>query len=283
MMILFMGKVTSRQYSGLYFLVFILDKISYYKAMAIPWTIKKQLTFFAVFLFAVIIAGTIVVIKIMAPTCNDGKQNQNEQGVDCGGACKPCVGEVKDLIIVWSKVFKLKDGKFDVAATIDNPNLSAGVSSLKYKFKLYDENNILVAIKDGETFINPNESRLVFETGIDTGQRVPAKAFIELSDNIEWKRIEKEKASLVVSKKQFSNSPFPMLSVVVDNKSSFGVKDIFISAALYDKDKNATGVSFSKIDYIGGNSSKEITFTWPEPFTEEPAGSDVFVGTNLTQ
>ncbi|MFA4890478.1 MAG: hypothetical protein WC587_02495 [Candidatus Paceibacterota bacterium] len=251
--------------------------------MVIPWVIKRQLTFFAVFLFLIIIIVAIIVIKMTAPTCNDGKQNQDEQSVDCGGVCKPCVGEIKNLVVAWSKVFKLQDGKFDVAALIDNPNLSAGVLSLKYKFKLYDENNILVAIKDGEMFINPAESQLVFETGIDTGQRVPVRAFIELSDNIEWKRIEKEKAPLVVSKKQFSNSPFPMMSVVVDNKSSFGVKDIFVSVVLYDKNKNAVGVSSSKIDYIGGNSSKEMTFTWPEPFTEEPAGSDVIVGTNLTQ
>ena len=251
--------------------------------MVIPWTIKKQLTFFAVFLFLVIIIGAVVIIKATAPTCDDGKQNQNEQGVDCGGACKPCLGEIKNLITAWSKVFRLQNGKFDVAALIDNPNLSAGVPSLRYKFKLYDENNILVAIKDGETFINPDESRLIFETGIDTGQRIPTRAFVELETNIQWKRIEKEKASLVVSKKQFSNSPFTALTAVVDNKSSFSIKDIFSSAILYDKNRNAVAVSLSAIDYIGGNSSKEIIFTWPEPFAEEPAGSDVFVGTNLTQ
>lgn len=251
--------------------------------MAIPWTIKRQLTFFAVFLFAVFIIATIIFIKATAPTCDDGKQNQNEQGVDCGGACQPCLGEIKNLIIVWSKVFKLKNGKFDVAALIDNPNLSAGVSSLKYKFKLYDEKNILIAIKEGEMFVNPDEKQLIFETNIDVGQRVPYKAFLELSENIDWKRIEKEKAALVVSKKDFFNDSIPRLSAIIENKSSFGIKDISSFAVLYDGDKNAVAVSSSKIDYIAGNSFQEMTFTWPEPFTEEPAGSDVFVSTNLTQ
>lgn len=251
--------------------------------MAIPWTIKRQLTFFAVFLFVVIIIVAIIFIKATAPTCDDGKQNQNEQGIDCGGTCQPCLGEIKNLIVVWSKVFKLKNGKFDTAAFIDNPNLSAGIPSLKYKFKLYDEKNILVAIKEGEVFINPNESRLIFETNIDTGQRVPAKAFLELSNNIEWERIEKEKAALVISKKEFSNDSVPKLSAIIDNKSSFIIKDIFSSAVLYDRDRNAVAVSSSRIDYIDGNSSKEMIFTWPEPFAEEPAGSDIFVSTNLTQ
>lgn len=251
--------------------------------MAIPWTVKRQLTFFAVFLFVAIIAVTIIFIKLTAPTCSDGKQNQDEQGIDCGGKCQPCLGEIKNLIIVWSKVFRLKNGKFDVAALIDNPNISAGVPSLKYKFKLYDEKNILVAIKEGETLINPNEKRLVFETNIDVGQRVPSKAFLELSENIDWKRIEKEKAALVVSKKDFFNDSIPRLTAVVENKSSFGVKDISSFVVLYDGDRNAVAVSSSKTDYIAGNSSGEIIFTWPEPFAEEPAESDVFVSTNLTQ
>ena len=30
-------------------------------------------------------------VEIINPTCNDGIKNQDEQGIDCGGSCSPCV------------------------------------------------------------------------------------------------------------------------------------------------------------------------------------------------
>ncbi|MDZ7612446.1 MAG: hypothetical protein U5K51_01005 [Flavobacteriaceae bacterium] len=31
---------------------------------------------------------------VITPTCNDGIQNGNETGIDCGGTCAPCIGSV---------------------------------------------------------------------------------------------------------------------------------------------------------------------------------------------
>jgi len=251
--------------------------------MAISWGAKKQLTFFAVFALIIISILMIVLIKLLNPTCFDGEQNQSEQGVDCGGPCQSCVGEVKDLVVLWSKAFKIKDGKYEAAALIDNSNIFAGISSFKYKLKIYDEKNILVALKEGESFINPNEKKLIFETNIETGKRIPKKVFIELEENFKWKRIEKEKPQLVVSGKQFFYEPFPRLTAEISNKSSFGIRDIFASTVLYDGNKNALAVSASKIDYIGGGLSQEIVFTWPEPLSEKPDSNEVFVSINSTQ
>jgi hypothetical protein len=36
------------------------------------------------------VASTTVSIASGQPSCSDGVRNQNEQGVDCGGVCKPC-------------------------------------------------------------------------------------------------------------------------------------------------------------------------------------------------
>ena len=62
--------------------------------MAISWAAKKQLTYL---LFALVaVAGLIAAIwlNITAPSCTDGKQNQDEQGIDCGGVCaKECLGK----------------------------------------------------------------------------------------------------------------------------------------------------------------------------------------------
>lgn len=253
--------------------------------MAIEWTTKRQLTYLAVLLLVIVIVIVIVFIMAAAPTCFDAKQNQNEEGVDCGGPCpKKCLGEIKEPIILWSKFFKIKEGRYDAVSLVQNQNIFLFVPSVKYQFKLYDKNNILIAVREGETFLNSGETFPIFETNIDVGNRVPERVFIEIEKNIQWQRLdkEKEKPQLVVSRKEFLNiEPFPRLVAAVSNKSIFNVENISAAAILYDKDKNAKGASVTKIDSISGGGSYEAVFTWPSPFSEEPAVSEIFLRTEL--
>lgn len=246
----------------------------------IPWTIKKQLMFLSIFALIVIIIIFFIWKVSHPPTCSDNKQNQKEEGIDCGGPCKLCLGEIRDLIVVWSKTFRLKEGVYEVAALVENSNLTAGLPSLKYKLRAYDENNVLLTMKEGETFINPDDRFLILE-GIFETNRIPKRAFAEFEENLNWQRIEKEKPQIIVSSKQFFNEPTPRLVVKIDNKSIFPVKEIFTAAILYDENKNAIAVSTSKADLIKPNSSTEVVFTWPEPLGVEPASSDVLLRTDL--
>ncbi len=251
--------------------------------MIIPWTAKRQLTFLFIVVFAVGAAVFSVWIATNHSTCFDGKQNQGEEDIDCGGPCAACLGEVKNLVVSWAKPFKLKDGVYDAAALVENPNLFLALSSLKYKFKLYDEDGVLVAVRDGETFFNPGEKFVIFETGIETGKRIPKRAFIEFERNPQWKRIKEETSQLVVSGKNFSNNPFPRLTAQISNKSIFSADGVYAVAVLYDGEKNAKAVSATAIGSVGGGSSRQISFTWPEPFTEDPASSEILLRTNWTE
>ena len=147
--------------------------------MAISWAAKKQLTFFLVFL---IIIGAAVGfwLKIATPSCTDGKQNQGEKGADCGGPCaKECLGEIKDLAVLWSKPLKVAGSNYDAVALVENRNLFLSAKSVKYQFKFYDDRNILIASRQREIFINPNQKFAVFENSIDVGARKPTKVFLE--------------------------------------------------------------------------------------------------------
>ena len=74
--------------------------------MTISWTAKKQLTYFWYF-YCGYVCDSFFVLKIVAPTCFDSKQNQDEKGVDCGGVCsQECLGVIKDLTVLWSKPLK---------------------------------------------------------------------------------------------------------------------------------------------------------------------------------
>jgi len=251
--------------------------------MMVPWTVKRQLTF--LFIAALAAAAAIFSVWLVSnkPSCSDGIQNQGEESIDCGGPCAACLGEVKDLVVSWAKPFRLKDGVYDAAALVENPNLFLALPSLKYEFKLYDEDGILVAVRSGKTFFNPGEKFVVFETGIKTGKRIPKRAFIEFERNPRWKRVKEETSRLVVSGKNFTNDPFPRLTARVSNKSIFPAGEVRAVAVLYDGAGNAKAVSAAAVGPVNGGSSRRISFTWPKPFAEVPASSEIFLRTNWAE
>ena len=53
-----------------------------------------------------IIAGYFVytVLFKVDPTCFDGKKNQDERGIDCGGVCAlVCLADAKTVVPIWSR------------------------------------------------------------------------------------------------------------------------------------------------------------------------------------
>ncbi len=249
----------------------------------IDWRTKRQIiAFLVVFLFVGSIAGVIVYLQWPKPTCTDNKQNQDEEGVDCGGPCGPCVSNPKSIAVLWTRAMKIDEHTYEAASLIENPNLFYGLPLVKYNFKLYDSQNILVATREGQTFINPQDKFVVFETKIDTGRRDASKAVMEIEPLSDWQYIKKEKPSIIVSKKNFSNGPpFPVASANLYNESLFPVKNIYAYIVLSDKDGNAMAVSSTKVESISGESNKEITFTWPASFNEIPSTSEIYTRINL--
>ena len=248
----------------------------------ISWAARKQLTYFFVLILIALAIGFYVFIKVTSPTCFDGKQNQNEDGVDCGGSCsEKCLGIIKDLVVVWSRPISVEDGVYDAVALVDNPNIFLGVYSVNYTFRVYDENNVLIAISPGQTFIAPGERFALFASKIDVGHTVPARAFLEFDKNINWQKIETGNAKILVTNKEFTNGEYPHMNIVIGNKSLSPAKNISAVAVLYDRDKNIIGASSTSLDSILGENSISVVFTWPKPFKEEPDSTEVFLRTRI--
>ncbi len=78
---------------------------------------------------AILFGGVYFIFFRVAPTCVDGKQNQNEQGVDCGGVCvNACFVAVTTKEIQIQNVSFVAGGEnqYDVVAVVKNPNESMG-------------------------------------------------------------------------------------------------------------------------------------------------------------
>ncbi|MFC1756694.1 hypothetical protein ACFLZC_00835 [Patescibacteria group bacterium] len=248
------------------------------------WRTKKQLSIILGALFVVAFAVILIIFSLISnPNCSDEKQNQEEEGVDCGGSCTPCVVDPKEIITLWTRVFRASSNTYDVAALIENPNLFYGLPLLKYTFKIYDAENVLLAIKEGQTFLNPRDKFVIFSSNINTDQREAVRAFVEIEKLSSWAYTEGEKSSIVVSEKNFSNFPSPFLRARLLNQSLFPVNNVLVTVVLYDESENAVAISSTKIDRISAESNKDVTFTWPNSFLIEPTSSKVFTRVDLVK
>ena len=231
--------------------------------MALSWGFKTQLKFFAIFAVAVLaIVGALVYYFWPSPTCFDNRQNQDEEAVDCGGAnCIPCANQIHDLTIFWTRALKISDGVYDVAALVENSNQFLKATKLDYFIKLYDVDNILIAIKENSTFAGASEKFVIYEPNIQTLNRVPSRAILEIS-SVNWTKSESSLLKIDILKTQnFSD----LVEADIKNQSTAPYKNIGASVVLLGAADAVLGVSKTVIENIGIGDTKTITFTWPSP------------------
>lgn len=213
-------------------------------------------------------------------TCFDGKQNQDERGIDCGGICSiMCLADTKPLIPLWTRPLKITGDVYSVVSYIENQNIGNGVKKVPYELRLYDDKNILVSQPiRGETFIGPNDRTAIFETAIKVGNRIPKTAFLKFLQQPEFIRIDERfnDQNLVAEGDVLSDlETSPKIAAVVRNKTIETFKNIPVVAIVYDTEGNALAASQTFIDEIGPEESVNVYFSWPEPFSGTPARREI--------
>lgn len=245
----------------------------------LSWRARRQVI--PVGIFALIILALViyfVFIAIPEATCLDNKKNQGEEGVDCGGPCDPCLESLPEPIVLWSRFFKLGEGIYEAAALIENLHTVAATDRAFYRIKLYDQNNILIALVEGETFINPNERFLILEPGLFVGDRTPVRMLVEF-EPIKWRYADYTPPNVVVVSRDFSLFPQPYLSVTLRNNNLFDAENLQVSTILLDANGNTYAASITVVETISGKAEKTISFSWPSIFTESPETIEILVRT----
>lgn len=239
--------------------------------MAIEWSVKRRLTYLAIIIALALVALAATYVRYKpAPTCQDLKLNQGELGVDCGGPCpQVCSFEVRALRALWSRVFEVTPGRYDVATLVRNPNPGYTARAAKYRIKVYDASNIQLATREGEFFLNPSESFFIYEPRLEVGNRVPARATFEIIDGPTWQRVAPEPIKLTAAYKSYTASP-PLLTAEIHNDSLKSLRDVTIVAILSDENENALAVSSTLVEGLEKGEEREVAFTWPEMLTVQP-------------
>lgn len=238
------------------------------------WSSRRKSIYLGIFilLFLIIFIGIYYFFFYKTPTCSDGKQNQDEQGIDCGGSCKIiCSFDTINPVILWTRYFKVLDGVYNVVALVENPNLNFEALSVPYSFKLYDNKNILISERTGSVDFLPRTITPIFERTILTGNRVPARnPSFEFKKFPDWLKTDEKQPKLAVKSKVLTNEDtIPRLEVVIENQTAQTVKNIEVTAIISDAEENAIAVSQSFIESLDKNKSEKVFFTWNDPFVKK--------------
>lgn len=247
------------------------------------WSTRRKfgcLSVVALVILAIVAYFVYVNFFKVTPTCFDGKQNQNETGIDCGGICAMvCPMDAKKIVTDWTRVFPIANGVYSAVAYVENQNVDSGTEQVNYEFRVYDANNILAADPiDGTTFVGPNDKTAIYESPIQTGNRIPASAFFTFTSAPVWTKTDPKYQipQIIGSQTNLTNiDTAPKLSAVIRNTSLFDYKNIQVVAVLYDASGNAVNASSTFIPSLAQQAIQKVYFTWPQKFTEPIAKIEI--------
>jgi len=225
------------------------------------------------------------------PTCSDGKKNQSESEVDCGGPCHPCKKEiVADNLQVMKKdiVYGGRNNQFDALIKIENPNDKYGVAEFDYSIRLIDQNGNTLAQRSGHSFILPNESKYIIEQDLYVNSK-PANIDFGI-DNVKWQEFSDyvEQPQLNVYNKNYSiaddkSEVFGLLK----NESYFDFNSIEINIVLRDKNGKPLALGKNEMRTVNSQEQRDFKIIWPYKFLGEvsdieiEAEADVFNSNNF--
>ena len=246
----------------------------------LSWSAKRKLI---IITFLVILFGTptsfYVYKKLQRPpTCTDGIQNQNERGVDCGGICRvACLVNVKqNPDIQWSRAYYVAKGAYNLVAYVQNPNIDYISQPAKYSFKVYDQNNVLIATRNGIVGIPTSKIFPIFEATVQTGEAIPKLVTFEFTEPVTWLEYFGNKPELEVIEQRLSRADTsPKLDAKIVNRTLNTFKNVEVVAIIYNEEGNGILSSRTFIDSIGDKGEASVVFTWPEPITFTPSRIEV--------
>ncbi len=234
------------------------------------WAAKRRFIYSGVvIIFIALMLSLIFGLYIYEkPTCADGKKNGDEKGVDCGGSCKNlCAPDALAPIVLWSKVFNISGDVYTVVAYVENPNINSKNSKATYQFEVFDENNKLLTVVDGQTSIPKNKKFAIFETGIILKSGKPKSVDFNFKTFGFWEKDEEKEPDISITYSSLLRATSsPRITGEISNNSAKSIDQIELAVLVQDANENVVAASRSFIDNLLQKTSQDFVFTWPKTF-----------------
>jgi hypothetical protein len=222
-------------------------------------------------LFILVIAVMVFNALNKPPSCFDGKQNQDERGVDCGGVCELlCREDIQELNVLWTSAYEISPNVLSVAAYIQHTNAEAYTAAAPYRFQFYNRRGTLLGEREGTTFVSGDPTFVIVESKIDVGDEVISRTVFEWTDEPTW-RHRPPILGVVVEEREVLKLPFGVeVRAWLHNKQPLAVEDVEVVLVVYDENQTAIAVSSTYVEYVGPRDAVPISFAWPSDFDVFP-------------
>lgn len=216
-----------------------------------------------------------------APSCFDGKLNQNEEGVDCGGVCaKICIpAGLQPLEVGRVLMFRHSPTNLTALFQVTNPNASRAAQSFKYIMRLYGMDGELTQSIRGSSFLYAREGKQILEPNISLASQSLGSIDVKI-ENVLWATVS-----------SFGGQPLLSLSGVktvvgeggaavegrILNEDTTPFSRITVIAVLYGMLGQVAGASQTFVENLSPNDSRVFSIVYPNPPAINTGGTKVFV------
>jgi len=212
------------------------------------------------------------------PSCFDGKRNQGEEAIDCGGPCVPCSEIIKLQPIEVESVEWVYDieNKYDVVAKVVNPNDVFGVARVRYK----------AIVKNGseggpyesrwqENFILPGEAKYLFVQGFEINASLGDSAEVEIDideNSIVWERFKSyEEPNLIINNPGYEEVSgggvgFGRAFGTIINRSNVDLEIVRVKVLLFDDRDKLLAVNSQVMNTLTAGEFRDYVINFPHRF-----------------
>lgn len=231
----------------------------------------------AVVLGALTVLGFSIFYKV--PTCMDKKQNQDEQGVDCGGSCTTlCAFQVhNEPVVSFVRTITPQPGRTDVIAYIQNRNADAEAPDAPFQLEVYGTERQLIVKKTIKVDLPPSTSVPVYLADVAPRGSVAAQAFIApLADSFVWRKVSGAHDPLpTVGEITITEGEAPRITAMLVNPLARTIYDTTLVATVFDASGNVMAGSQTIVPNLPSQGTAPMVFTWNAPFPQSVARVEI--------
>ena len=245
---------------------------------------QKQLIigFIYVFIFGMLIAGFYFVFVREAPSCFDSRQNQGEEGVDCGGPCaKSCLPTLQPITLLGKpKILYAGADRSTLLVRLQNPNDYFAAREFRYDIDLFDTagNRVEAFFGSGRSRLYAKELKyLIFPNLPFTPARVE-RAEVTFKEPL-WVPIEEfRRPRLSVSSyTTIEENERLVVDGVIVNDENFALSNIVVIAVFEGRFGEISGASRTEFESIGPNQALPFIISHPLIIGTSAASTQLFV------
>lgn len=240
------------------------------------WAARRR--FIILFIVGAIIVAFFTIVGIatfyQTPSCSDGTQNQDEEGIDCGGPCSYlCTAEQQPPTVLFTKAIPNGAGRVDVIASVENKNATAAAKNVPYSITLYGTDQILIQQIFGVLDLPPGTTVPVYVPGVASGNQKVANAFLEIAaSSPQWFTMASDSRVIPgVSNAILGGTvSSPKITAILTNPSVNALTNVPVIVFVHDEQGDVIAASKTVLSTIPPQGQATAIFTWNNAFSNTP-------------